>query len=245
MYGAFYILTFTFYILTLFLLLKIPVLPGLKELRPGQRTENIHGWCLTDIDVFFGLLAQVEIGAFAAAIGHDIGVFAGFGQVFVGHVFGGDALEFGRDVHFQELDFKMLPGGPGENHDFGQENSVLRNNLHNGVPVLRQRIGHCFGHRVKTETIKPDHIAFFRHDGEKAAVIGVGTASFFGDENTGVGYRYHVAVQIGDDEAGKLNQFIRLLLVVVLRLLRKGGSGEQQADGEQKKGTYHQWLYLS
>lgn len=226
-------------LIILFLLLELPVLPGLEKLSPCQGAEDIHRGCLADIHVFAGLLAQIEVGAFATAIGHDIGILARLGEVFIGEVFSGAALEFGRNVHFQELDFEMFLGRPGENDRLGQVNRVLGHELHNGILVLGKRIGYRDGDVFQADTSKTHLVALLHHQRKKAAVIRISAPVFVGQVHRCVRYGSQAAVFFGEQHAGKLDEqrfgFFRLLFLVLLCACCE----PQEGKYDQYKSLFH------
>jgi len=122
---------FTFHFSLLFL--KVPILPCLEELAPGDWAEDIHGGRLAVMVVVAGLTAQIEVGVFVAV---KAGAHLSFFQGFFGDVFSSTFLEFGGDVHRQEFQAEVIAARPGKNDCFGQVDHILGHELHQGVTVF-------------------------------------------------------------------------------------------------------------
>jgi hypothetical protein len=228
---------------SLFFFLEFAVLPIFEKRGPRERRKDVHRGSLADVGVLAGLLAEVVVAAFAARKRHDVVVFAGIGEVFVGEVGGGYFLEFGGDIHFEELDFEVFAGGPRKNDCGGQRDAVLRQKLHDRVAVLGERVGDGDGARLEAEVGEAHFVAFFDYEREKTAKIGVSAAFFVGQKHRSVRYRNESFAVVGDQHTRKLDQ-------VGLRLWGFGGGSGwgglggdatcPQADQEQaNKAMFH------
>ena len=189
----------------LIFLLEVPVFPGFKELCPCNRAEDVHGRGLSDVDVLSCLLSQIKIGAFPSGVRHDLVIFAGFGEVVVSKVFDRVPLEFGCDVHFQELNLEMFARRPRENDGFGQQVIVLRHELHNRIPFLSEGVGYGDGYGLKAQTVEANLVAALHDHGEEASVIGIRTTASAGQENAGIGHRRKLSIHFREQHTGKLN----------------------------------------